>query len=793
MNLGENGYSSSQKSHFQPLRQPRNPPKSYTCQQDEGFLRFLKQHASPPHHRVTAGGRIVPTGPLSPPPMFDYASLTGLIQNTAQRQNIPRHSGLSAVGNSNYYPHPVAYASRSVQDHSRIFHGQNHHPPAVSKIPPDFTQTPGFPSYALPNPNETYAPVPPLGTVMPIGPLNDGTSLMSINGACYRTHFNGTSIVLEPVHIVPANKRSNISSISNDTFKNDPALFPAPQTSFRPAATRSGNLEPQNNLGSGTGDIFYDRVSSCEEGSLRSQLTEVNKYLAMHHYDLDQAQRASLIAQRRSLTDMIDRVRTSKEPAKLSMPIVGPASDAKGGERKQHIIKHTTSQDDSAPSLHMASLKKLPVTQNVKKILSPNAPAFVPGGDAFPTFNPPGEAVKSENRVVSFGIRADKLMNRSEATQTPAASNHRTLHERTSHEGPEYSPVDPKDPAMRIVHYDNIKYAARFEKELPGTKAFCTTIQEFQEAIRRVREQARLYGCAGGSSKDPAYDAEQDIWWAICDQQPIPLPSKVPFHVAHPRPWNWNDSCFNIRGRWRLAANGEFHPLSCSPAMHKSTIVQNQSGSYTTDECSIQKPSSRLEDSRSLMLNGNRLSFGELVPKSRDVGRLSQSYIDNLHGTTTIKAKSDCEDESLISTGVYPAANTVASVSKTHLGVDKPIALRESNHHQEKTNRAPSPAYSNVMRDRGNQNSDAKAIHLQDRAGRRSPIRGEENFVFYECEADVGWNHEVISPLSKNTTDSGNYLCRSEELETISKLQWEPGEEINMEDDCLSIEKGNLK
>ena len=53
-----------------PVRQPFGPPETLHTQKFEGFVRFLKGHVSPNHNRVTAGGRIVPAGPKSPPPTF---------------------------------------------------------------------------------------------------------------------------------------------------------------------------------------------------------------------------------------------------------------------------------------------------------------------------------------------------------------------------------------------------------------------------------------------------------------------------------------------------------------------------------------------------------------------------------------------------------------------------------------------------------------------------------------------------------------------------------------------------
>ena len=54
-----------------PCRQPRNAPSEARTQSDEGFARFLKQHSSPTHQRVIAGGCIVPMEPNPTPPQFN--------------------------------------------------------------------------------------------------------------------------------------------------------------------------------------------------------------------------------------------------------------------------------------------------------------------------------------------------------------------------------------------------------------------------------------------------------------------------------------------------------------------------------------------------------------------------------------------------------------------------------------------------------------------------------------------------------------------------------------------------
>lgn len=51
---------------LKPNRQSVRPPAA-DRQRSEGFAKFLKTHSSPTHNRVTAGGRIVPMEPKSPP------------------------------------------------------------------------------------------------------------------------------------------------------------------------------------------------------------------------------------------------------------------------------------------------------------------------------------------------------------------------------------------------------------------------------------------------------------------------------------------------------------------------------------------------------------------------------------------------------------------------------------------------------------------------------------------------------------------------------------------------------
>ena len=73
--------------NFVPSRQPRGPPPDESIQRHEGFARFLKAHSSPRSKRVTAGGKIVPAEPNSPPPTFHTEFIDVVIEEAEARRN----------------------------------------------------------------------------------------------------------------------------------------------------------------------------------------------------------------------------------------------------------------------------------------------------------------------------------------------------------------------------------------------------------------------------------------------------------------------------------------------------------------------------------------------------------------------------------------------------------------------------------------------------------------------------------------------------------------------------------
>ena len=391
-------------------------------------------------------------------------------------------------------------------------------------------------------------------TVMPLGVFPDGSTFVSFNGVNYRSYWNGVNLVMEPLSAtpLPASPQTHTTIFAQGPYTDPHLAFvnqavPSVPTSI-PLASATNESRAFCNKSNAAS---HDQTASSEEG-MRTQLDHLDKHLALYHYDVSPEERAVFIAQRRHLIEELDKIRVRKDRTMNTMPIIRPATRVQ--------IKNESTPAVGGPDTNpKMALRKDGLST---KCLSPAAIPFVPRN-------------MQNNRSVSLGSQLVKdqikerrqqkssepraaqkaLLNIMDIANTAISRKDKALHgdqpkNRAVSNSEESTSgfLDSRDPAMRVIEYDDIEYAGRYLYNWTlETKTYCTTVAEFQEAIRRVREQARLYGCAGGSSKDPAYDAEQDLWWAICDRDPIPLPTKVPDHVSNPRPWNWNDSAFNYR------------------------------------------------------------------------------------------------------------------------------------------------------------------------------------------------------------------------------------------------------
>jgi len=101
-----------------PDRQPKLPPPAER-QKDEGFAKFLKKHSSPTHNRVTAGGRIVPMEPRSPPPFLLPTNVTNRPQAVSAGQ---QSQDIKKNGNSDWNPYGDQDPSQAYLDHPSTEH-----------------------------------------------------------------------------------------------------------------------------------------------------------------------------------------------------------------------------------------------------------------------------------------------------------------------------------------------------------------------------------------------------------------------------------------------------------------------------------------------------------------------------------------------------------------------------------------------------------------------------------------------------------------------------------------------
>lgn len=558
----------------QAIRQPVAPPETSILQRHDGFARFLKQHASPPHHRVTAGGRIVPTGPSSPPPMFDFASLNGLLRERSTASKPAQKEGQSTQKSQqqNIQAQIVPSLNFGGFNQADNIAGQQILSADPTQLPMSHNAGIGL------QPSMTPIMQNPTALV-PIAVFPDGSTLVLYNGTNYRTYWNGMNLVMEPLNAAPLSTEPQAFSVtlpqsSESSFLNhvdQPVRVPnlpmalgiATNESHAPSHHSNGSSQVQ---------------AAGREEDMRAQLSNLDKHLALYHYDITPAEQTAFIAQRRHLVEEIDKRRASREQTKRTIPILSPITGAsavpgtKSGSTRQ---ENTTGAQVTRDSFHKLAPAK---EKQSTKCLSPAAQPFIPmsmQNSVPPNSNfrssseqihrPKLEAPRAGYSTLKIKDVATAAMNRKGKVPQAQQQNNPVISHRVVSSS---SVLDPSDPAMRIVELEDIEYAARYLYNWGHEKkTYCTTVEEFQEAIRRVREQAGMYGCAGGSSKDPAYDAEQDLWWAICDRDPIPLPSDIPDHITNPRPWNWNNSAFNYRRQGAPSAGPACEHARSSPRL----------------------------------------------------------------------------------------------------------------------------------------------------------------------------------------------------------------------------------
>ena len=615
-----------------PSRQPQGPPKNTSLQLNQGFARFLKEHASPPNNRVTAGGRIVPAGPKSPPPTYQMEFIDRLIKldeeskkinlssddYMAQRLkqgeavNLKAHSRNLATNAFNH-----GMSSRVGKADTRNFIGNSD-----DNIPNTYDQRVTNSAdgdygnvskhsderYSLNNTRGTSGPVlqlPPESELILI--LGDGSAVISHQGAIVRAVLHGAHTFLEPLQqvqdICPRGLPNLQQTATAASFQPISAMHQMmhPITSLHqtPLGPQGYSQAPMAGMQYGSMPVtpnpettFYEVQGSCaampmavgspdyqalqdyqvqmetlstQQQTLQSHLTSLEKYIALHSQDLNPMQLSSTSAQRKSLIEQLDCIRKSKNHLEhlmqstsqefgntqgpISMhknnfqrsltgfpqaaPIPRNFSKSTSGSRSNHEksdrlkpLKFNENVRASIPNIQNDALKTIGNKLVNNNKLSPNAPDFVPSDGIVSAIQRSDQhGTECPNASVDSGSQG---VHGSDIVSQPSQAKATKLYEPL---------VLPEE----VSYCDEMGY-----NDPKAPKVYCSLVLEFVEAIKAAREHAKRYGCKGGQSKDPSWDAEQDIRWAMQDRIPIPLPLMNPDYVQRPRPWNWEDSDFNV-------------------------------------------------------------------------------------------------------------------------------------------------------------------------------------------------------------------------------------------------------
>lgn len=368
-----------------PSRQPHDPPQGAGTQSDNGFTRFLKEHSSPKHQRVTAGGRIVPMNPLTPAPKMQLPARQGvtsaaLSQNESKIRQPEKNPTQTTDSDSNISNCSTIFSvpGSILPEHTKLLGGsgtlgsQFHIPGLFPSMPsgtvtpamilqPNISLHPGGQHLAHPeHQSSDYFPL--FANCATYGLGSDQVSWFP--NANQGLNYQSTSIPFMPTanQSNPSNSGSssefstgsNLSSVTAfspfstglDPFYQTTGLFlgqpiTTPQTpAFNNQSLPVSNVPQEGLHGKSLQDI------TKEHGSLSAELSRLDRYMAVHTWDLDPHQKQSLVEQRINLVRRLDAVRTYKEQLES---IYGPMKSGASN------VQHAPSADPRTYSIHCNS------------------------------------------------------------------------------------------------------------------------------------------------------------------------------------------------------------------------------------------------------------------------------------------------------------------------------------------------------------------------------------------------------------------------------------------------------
>lgn len=367
--------TASKRSYRFPARQPTNPPRGDLAQNDVGFARFLKQHASPRHKRVTAGGRIVPMDPSTPAPKMNLEAAMQDTRAHGSKITAPPHEydkdarkrsahdvekdpNASNVSKASSIPADVLADQMKLPCGNAGLSQYLQAPGLFPSIPPTSVtpamfMRPNFP-LSLGNQPQTdqsaqeglkvlqNCAVYGLGDQFAWFP-NANQSLGSQNSAGSFISASGQS------HPSGSGSSSEFSGCNNFAGMGVPALSSTASgfDAFYPVFGASGypflgnqlsvpnqSLPPQGQS-QGAADLTTLPGAAKEYEALSTQLSRLDRHMAVHTWDLYPHSKKLLVDQRMSLVRELDAIRLYKEQLES---VFGQAkSDSAKSRKKSHM------------------------------------------------------------------------------------------------------------------------------------------------------------------------------------------------------------------------------------------------------------------------------------------------------------------------------------------------------------------------------------------------------------------------------------------------------------------------
>ncbi|KAF3483138.1 uncharacterized protein GIQ15_02462 [Arthroderma uncinatum] len=369
----EASYHTSLSTHVQfPIRQPKNAPEGNTAQTNEGFARFLKEHASPKHHRVTAGGRIVPMSiqasptPEFKPPVKRSEPASQQNPSVSNHPKIVKEEGSKADGGSQR-----RRRTRTTMDNNNRPEASRRRDSATSQINKGTTivgstryQTPAVASSGTIN-STTPGQLGSLNFISNLGNLGmDGISMSQgqtdqpgfpfPNLQQYYTQAgipqlasdqgqgaSQTQYVGPVCNIGPYPTTPGLGIINPVQMYQAPGAFNPFIGPTTPGANLAQSMTPVIDT-RGLNNMFENAIQEFETTS--TQLSNLDRYMAVHTWDIDPASKKILVIQRMELVTKLDAARVLKENLETILR-TAPSSEPAMTTKAQSKFPNAGAQD----------------------------------------------------------------------------------------------------------------------------------------------------------------------------------------------------------------------------------------------------------------------------------------------------------------------------------------------------------------------------------------------------------------------------------------------------------------